>query len=151
MKTKNKKPCKWCGQYFDKYKLNSGYGFCSPECRSLVKEEQRKKTVLKIKNKVAKGDKNTIVSIRYNRVKLGAKKRGINFNLDKKFFSDRFQNNCHYCGDKHKDIGFDRIDNELGYTTDNVVVCCFDCNKMKNDKTRFEFMHKISSIYENWF
>lgn len=49
---------------------------------------------------------------------------------------------CHYC---HQSInptgsGLDRKDSDLGYTFDNVVPCCGDCNKIKNDILTYEEM-----------
>ena len=47
-----------------------------------------------------------------------------------------WKNGCIYC---KKDImnetgcGLDRINNDKGYTFDNVVSCCGDCNKIRNN------------------
>ena len=46
---------------------------------------------------------------------------------------------CIYCGDINR-IGCDRIDNNKGHTKDNVVPCCVDCNKARNDNFTFEEM-----------
>jgi hypothetical protein len=56
---------------------------------------------------------------------------------------------CHYChlpedaipdirattqvGHPLKRLGLDRIDNDRGYTVDNIVLCCFPCNKAKGN------------------
>ena len=60
---------------------------------------------------------------------------------------------CHYCNeppsrtlkDKVTGItlninGLDRVDNEKGYTPDNVVACCPICNDAKRRMTRDEFL-----------
>lgn len=42
---------------------------------------------------------------------------------------------CHYCSKEiinNKGVGLDRIDNNLGYTSNNVLPCCGDCNKIRN-------------------
>jgi hypothetical protein len=42
---------------------------------------------------------------------------------------------CHYCSvslDTETGCGFDRLDNNGGYTVDNVVPCCGKCNQIKN-------------------
>lgn len=42
---------------------------------------------------------------------------------------------CHYCGiqDDDNGIGLDRIDNDkaIGYTVDNVLACCTNCNRIR--------------------
>lgn len=42
---------------------------------------------------------------------------------------------CEYCEERIKTLGIslDRKDSDRGYTLDNVVPCCGDCNKIKND------------------
>lgn len=80
-----------------------------------------------------------------------------------------FKNNCFYCGSEPSSVstikmrklkfdvpeygdfiynGIDRIDNSKGYTTDNVVSCCGECNRMKSNQTILEFMNRIKRIYE---
>ena len=49
---------------------------------------------------------------------------------------------CIYCGDTNK-IGCDRIDNNKGHTIDNVVPCCVECNKARNDNFSFDEMKII--------
>ena len=47
---------------------------------------------------------------------------------------------CHYCGKEGWDvIGCDRIDNSLPHTQDNVVPCCFECNRKRGLKSYEEF------------
>lgn len=68
---------------------------------------------------------------------------------------------CHYCS---KDLIFnmynrnyngehvsrayqlDRKNNDLGYTNDNVVPCCFNCNRMKSNVYSYEEFMKLSPI-----
>ena len=49
-----------------------------------------------------------------------------------------FTSKCFYCGesDWHK-LGCDRIDNDLPHTPDNIVPCCWECNR-KRKTTDFE-------------
>jgi len=65
--------------------------------------------------------------------------------------------NCHYCGElikwkKHKEKNvrsayyLDRKNNNVGYTKNNCVVCCTDCNRLKsNEFTHDEFL-KIGNV-----
>lgn len=43
--------------------------------------------------------------------------------------------------------GLDRVENEKGYTENNVVTCCRWCNQMKLDRSQNEFFEHISNIY----
>lgn len=53
-------------------------------------------------------------------------------------------NICHYCGNKitwtGSNINLDRKNSEKGYDWNNVVVCCFDCNKVKSNVLSYEEM-----------
>lgn len=52
-----------------------------------------------------------------------------------------FSKPCHYCGAIGWDIiGCDRIDNSLPHTPDNVVPCCFECNRKRGAKSYEEFI-----------
>jgi hypothetical protein len=62
--------------------------------------------------------------------------------------------NRQYCNIKEDTIerawvltnGIDRQNNELGYTIENCVPCCGDCNEMKMDRTVEEFLTHIKKI-----
>lgn len=61
-------------------------------------------------------------------------------------------NNCHYCGDeltyhlhskvwnenKSRAHQLDRKDNSRGYEVNNVVPCCWTCNRLKSDAFTYE-------------
>lgn len=93
-----------------------------------------------------------------------ARSRGITFELSKDNFAKLTKQNCYYCGcepaqekinycsPKHGSYiynGIDRLNNIEGYTMDNCVSCCGDCNKMKMCKSEIEFLEKIKIIYNN--
>lgn len=58
-----------------------------------------------------------------------------------------FNQPCHYCGrtDWHE-LGCDRIDNNLPHTPDNVIPCCWECNRKKGLTPYNEFMRMIGKI-----
>lgn len=77
------------------------------------------------------------------------------------------QRNCAYCNSPPSQVykaprtttfigeqkhftynGLDRVDNTKGHTLDNVVPCCFICNRMKGTKTVKEFYADIRRIAE---
>ena len=53
---------------------------------------------------------------------------------------------CFYCNTDIQTIGLDRVDNFKGYTIDNIVSCCTDCNTMKMSKNKNEFIQKCITI-----
>jgi len=62
-----------------------------------------------------------------------AMKRGREYVLSPAEFETIVKKPCHYCN-HYKDgevIGIDRVDNTKGYISENVVPCCWLCNKMK--------------------
>lgn len=46
--------------------------------------------------------------------------------------------------------GLDRIDSSRGHDLDNVVPCCFQCNRSKSDKSLDEFGEWICHVYCHW-
>jgi len=91
-----------------------------------------------------------------------AKKRKLRFDLTEDQFKEITQRDCYYCGVKPSNIknskgsngeytysGMDRVDNNKGYTIDNVVPCCITCNMAKNNKTLHEFKDWIKKVYSN--
>lgn len=47
--------------------------------------------------------------------------------------------------------GIDRKEQNGGYTSENVVPCCKDCNYAKHTKSHDEFLDLITKIYRNLF
>ena len=95
---------------------------------------------------------------------INANKRKIKFDLTKKQFKEITQSNCYYCGAKPSNIakypgyngdciynGLDRVDNNKGYTIDNVVPCCKRCNYAKNNQTPKEFKEWVKKVYNKMY
>lgn len=95
-----------------------------------------------------------------------------------KFF-DLSQQECFHCGSKVQDSGsnklrrqvklingkkiktdtiacnfqyhgLDRINNDKGHTLDNIVPCCWACNKFRGNRKFFEFIEHINKIANNY-
>jgi len=92
----------------------------------------------------------------------GARNRALCFELTLEQFKTLITKPCHYCGSepigeyKRHDWellyfnGIDRIDNNKGYTANNVVPCCKHCNRAKRDRTYEDFRDWISQVYHYW-
>ena len=75
-----------------------------------------------------------------------AAERGYEFNLSFQQFMSFWNKPCYYCNDDIKSIGIDRVNNDSGYTIDNVVPCCTTCNKMKMTMSQSNFINKCICI-----
>ena len=83
----------------------------------------------------------------------GAKRRDLTFTLTLEQAYELSQAQCYYCervgvnlvrGFKY--VGMDRIENDKGYTFDNVVSCCKVCNAMKGKMTGQQFFEQVKRI-----
>jgi hypothetical protein len=54
---------------------------------------------------------------------------------------------CVYCG--YTATGFDRIDNKLGHTKENCVICCKECNVARMDNFTHEEMFIIGNAIKH--
>jgi hypothetical protein len=92
----------------------------------------------------------------------GAEKRNLSFSLTKEEFEKILKTNCYYCGISPSNIqknmfnngdyiynGIDRINSSKGYETDNVVACCWKCNRAKSIMSYEEFIELVKLIYNN--
>jgi len=89
----------------------------------------------------------------------GAAQRNLSFELSRSEFDLMTQANCYYCNsgpmgkyrsrsseDTYRYNGIDRVNNKLGYITNNCVTCCATCNRMKLDATELDFLSRVSRI-----
>jgi hypothetical protein len=84
--------------------------------------------------------------------KLGAKYRGLSWELTEEDFDRLTSSDCTYCGIPPSTItkvsrngffvynGIDRTDNTIGYTPENTVTCCGICNHAKRDMSQKDFL-----------
>lgn len=91
----------------------------------------------------------------------GARKRNLVFDISKETFRGLTQMACNYCGAEPsrsfkgnrghggwKYNGLDRVDNSIGYTPQNVVPCCIDCNRAKHAMTLSAFHAWIRRLHQ---
>lgn len=82
-----------------------------------------------------------------------AKKRNIPFYLTQEQIASLIFLPCYYCGqqtDKEQYIrnGLDRINADSPYHIDHIVVCCWRCNKCKNDLSQDDFFDLCLKVVE---
>lgn len=85
----------------------------------------------------------------YDRYNIRAVNKGFNFTIDRETFYILRKNDCYICGKKSNNLninGVDRVNNEKGYTEDNVMSCCGTCNHMKKNYRIDEFLYKCKKI-----
>jgi len=74
---------------------------------------------------------------RYRNGKSRAKRKDISWSITMGEYIEILSNNsCFYCDGVLNETGIalDRMDNNKGYMTTNVVACCNVCNSLKSDK-----------------
>lgn len=98
-------------------------------------------------------------------------KSGVEFNLTYDQFASITKQDCAYCGSKPSLIarrcgrstkdgvipvlgmcvynGVDRKDSSAGYTVENSVPCCYQCNVSKAEMLPHEFMGWVAAVYHH--
>lgn len=95
------------------------------------------------------GQSRSSKAIVYNKYVDRAKEKNLVFEISKAVFKNMIMEKCHYC---HREAsgnhinGIDRMDNERGYTFDNIVTCCSDCNYAKCDMDYDAFLEQCKRI-----
>jgi len=96
----------------------------------------------------------------YAKYRCMARKRKIEFNISKRGFLGLVFESCFYCGNSPNNLcksvrdpnyllkynGLDRLNNNLGYSKDNCVPCCFTCNQMKGTQSYGNFINHMKTI-----
>jgi len=98
----------------------------------------------------------------FKQIKRQAKVRGYFWDLTRKDIKDITKQDCCYCGVSPKQRcksnhnngdyvynGIDRVDNSKGYTIDNIVPCCFQCNAAKRAYTSEDFFAWVERVYNH--
>lgn len=87
-----------------------------------------------------------------------ARDRNLEFRLTEEQCKQLFEGNCYFCnvhpctkikrttGEEFIYNGIDRLNPNKGYIFENCVSCCQQCNYMKQDYTKDEFIQKCKEI-----
>jgi len=94
-----------------------------------------------------------------NEYRQRAKRKEWAWELTKEQFVQLTQQPCHYCGrlpwlaktvqrgnGAYLYNGIDRLCSDRGYALDNIVSCCWECNRAKSDMSYENFLDMISRI-----
>lgn len=154
--------CKTCGKSFHKnpYQIKKGRGiYCSTECMFKAKsidmmENKHPSSKFKFTKEDSVGElnrnyKDGRAGLKIHSIMRNARVRGYEYSLTVDEVKEYWQKPCFYCGSPMETIGLDRVDNTKGYTKDNIVSCCWDCNRIKMTMTVDGFFEKIIQIYNN--
>lgn len=82
---------------------------------------------------------------KYNQYKRRCKNKGLDFSISLWKFEFYIGLPCYICK-KESAGGLDRINNNIGYIEKNIHPCCFDCNRMKSNKSVDEFKKYLSRL-----
>jgi hypothetical protein len=88
----------------------------------------------------------------YNDYQARAVKLGYDFQMTHKEYTDIINRNCYICDKPASNIhtnGVDRFDNNIGYVSENIRPCCFECNVMKLDLLFDDFINKLTMIHSS--
>lgn len=99
----------------------------------------------------------------YHYYQRNAEKRNYEFLVSFTRFVELIENKCYYCTNpwsnqmvshtsspEYKYNGIDRLDNNKGYTDDNVVSCCRNCNRAKGIFGEKDFKKWIINLFNNY-
>lgn len=103
----------------------------------------KRKNKIKNKEKYRMSPKQCFGNYRRNASK---RSKPVSFAISFAEFMQFWNKSCSYCGNSIDTIGLDRVDNTVGYTLENLVSCCKQCNWMKVDSSRSEFIEHCVQI-----
>jgi hypothetical protein len=127
--------------------------------RDIARENAKKNKGIKNPNSSV-GEGIAALNGLFGAYRISAKNRELPFELNIEEFALLTKQNCYYCGCEPQQIfhrakfcgdyiynGVDRVDNNAGYVSKNVVPCCGLCNKTKFCMTREDFLFWIDRVY----
>lgn len=88
-----------------------------------------------------------------------ARLKGLCFDITEDQFKHLIKQECYYCGAAPRQLGYktftpyhangiDRVDSDVGYTIENCVPACSDCNIGKNKKSKSQFLAWIKRVHD---
>lgn len=101
--------------------------------------------------------KYTVGNQLYIKYKSRSLKEQIKFEIDRNIFRGLIYENCYYCNEPSSSIfrlrsyttlynGIDKMTPGFGYVDNNIIPCCFTCNRFKYNRTKEQFLNFILKI-----
>jgi hypothetical protein len=146
------KTCKHCKKEYETSKsfLSTSTAstlYCSKECRDAVRKQVNKANKEKAKLKMQQVDNiDWISKVIQSKYKRSAKQRGYSYTLTLDDIKAYYKKPCYYCNSDVNTVSLDRVDNNKGYISDNIVSCCIKCNVMKHTQTQEDFINRCKAI-----
>jgi hypothetical protein len=147
--TGTKKKCLKCDHSFpmSEFYLAKKTGIYTSYCKKCYSDIRRKSLSLSYKNRA-----NSL----FNSAKHGSKKNGTVFKITKNDIIHQYEQQngkCYYSGNPlslvsgdDNVMSIDRINPNLGYTIDNIVICGWKINKMKSNFSLDKFLKLCKEI-----
>lgn len=83
----------------------------------------------------------------FNSYRTRAEKKALDFTITEQFYNEVVAELCTYCTRRPPfGCGMDRIDNDLGYTEENITPACGECNYMKKALNMDVFIVQAANI-----
>ena len=95
-------------------------------------------------------------------IKRAASERKLEWSLSDDMVHSLMGQPCFYCGQPPSNLsrhpeqngecfysGIDRLDNAVGYTPENVVPCCWVCNRAKQSQSVAEFLQWVDRVHSH--
>ncbi len=129
----------------------------SVSCGCLTREKTSERAV---KRNTLRRAENPALNALYTLYRRGADKRNLPFQFSPETFEQITSKHCYFCGcpplqkiTRRGRIyiynGVDRLDSRLGYTEENSVPSCVNCNRAKWCRTESEFYSWLRRAYEH--
>lgn len=130
----------------------NGFKLCRNKtrgCTNILDEDDKSKC--KTCKLLANDNKSStsIYNTKIENYKSDAKRRNIDWKLDKEQALNLVKSPCNYCNYYNGLNGIDRLDSNEGYIIENVVSCCKYCNIMKHTYSISTFENIIKHLYDS--
>ena len=124
--------------------------YCSKTCQNASARRRWISSHGGRQNILALSRQDVSVGKRFAVLKFAAKERGFAVELTRQDFERITNQPCRWCGGLLPKTGggIDREDNSVGYTAENSVPCCTQCNNAKNTYSREAFLGWVQRVYD---
>ena len=129
--------CKTCKREFDSVRAHKQ--FCSRKC---YKNNVHVKAKYADRTKVYLKKYNLTIERKYTQLQAKCKHKNYKLDITLDKYKSLIKDGCFYCSSTLDKTGvsLDRLNNDNGYTVDNVVPCCGNCNQIRNKHLTHEEM-----------